>query len=72
MTGIENTKKTIYESIEDQTWNYSFKYESTPYYILESYTDDSSIEDHQIFIDTLTSIASKNKIFSKVEYIGKI
>jgi translation initiation factor 2 alpha subunit (eIF-2alpha) len=72
MTGIENTKKTIYESIEDQTWNYSFKYESAPYYILESYTDDSSIEDHQMFIDTLTSIASKNKIFSKVEYIGKI
>ena len=72
ISGIKNTKKVISEFVEDQKWNYSFKYESAPYYMLESYTDDSCIEDHQEFINTLNSLASKNKIFSKIEYIGKI
>ena len=72
ISGIENTKNIISEFIKDHTWNYTFKYDTTPYYILESYTDNSSLEDHEIFINTLNSVASKNNIFSKIEYIGKI
>lgn len=72
ISGISNTKKIISEFIENKKWNYTFKYDSAPYYILESHTDDSCIEDHQEFINTLNSIASKNKVFSKIEYVGKI
>ena len=72
ISGIANTKKIISEFIENQGWNYTFKYVSTPYYVLESYTHDSCVEDHQEFINTLNSIVSKNKIFFKIEYVGKI
>jgi hypothetical protein len=72
ISGIANTKKIISEFIEDQKWNYTFKYDSAPYYILESYTDDSRVEDHHEFINTLNAMASKNKVFSKIEYVGKI
>ena len=72
ISGIANTKKIISEFVENQKWNYTFKYDSAPYYILESYTDDSCTEDHQEFINTLNSMASKNKVFSKIEYVGKI
>jgi len=72
ISGIANTKKIISEFVENQKWNYTFKYDSAPYYILESYTDDSCTEDHKEFINTLNSIASKNKVFSKIEHVGKI
>ncbi len=71
ISGIPNTKKILEEYLSDQSWNFTFKYDSAPYYILESYSSDSSVEDHQEFIETLKNIASQNKIFSKIEYIGK-
>jgi hypothetical protein len=72
LSGIENTKKYISEFINTQNWNFSFKYDTAPFYILESYTDDSTIEDHQNFIKDFISNVSKHKIFCKNEFIGKI
>jgi translation initiation factor 2 alpha subunit (eIF-2alpha) len=78
--GIANTKKILNDFIQDQLlnspkdqlWNFTFKYDTTPYYILESYTEDSSLDNHTKFIETLNLLATKNNIFSKIEYIGKI
>jgi hypothetical protein len=72
ISGIENTKKVISEFIKDENWDYTFKYDTTPYYILESYTNNSTFENHENFINKLNSLTFKNNIFSKVEYIGKI
>lgn len=69
--GIPNTKNILKDFLADQSWNFTFKYDSAPYYILESYSSDSCIEDHQEFIEALKDISSQNKIFSKVEFIGK-
>ena len=70
--GLPNTKKVLEEFLFDQSWTFSFKYDSAPYYVLESYSSDTSIEDHQNFIQALQEIAGQNKIFSKVEFIGKV
>lgn len=72
MSGIPNTKKVLNDFLSDQSWNFTLKYESAPFYVLESYTNDTTIEDHQEFIETLKELAGQNKIFSKIEYIGKI
>lgn len=70
---INNVKEIISNFTKNLDWiDYSFKYDSTPYYILESYTNNSVIEQHDNFINTLHSLFLKNNIFSKIEYIGKI
>lgn len=70
--GLPNTKKILEEFLSDQSWNFSFKYDSAPYYVLESYSSDTSVEDHQEFIKTLQELAGQNEIFSKIEFIGKV
>lgn len=76
INGINNTKKILEELLNTQNWHFTFKYDSAPYYILESYTNDenqqtSAIENHQQLIESLKELANKNKIFFKIEYIGK-
>ena len=71
LNGIENIKNTIFKIVNEYKFNYSFKYDSTPYYILESNSIDSTIEDHNNFINSLNELAIKNKIFTKIEFIGK-
>ena len=51
--------------------NLILKYETAPYYILESNTSNSSSTDHEIFINQLKE-GITTKLFIKVEYIGKI
>ena len=72
INGIDKTKTVLSEFISDQSWNFTFKYDSTPFYFLESYINDSSVEDHQEFINSLQELANQNKIFSKIEYVGKV
>ena len=72
MSGISTTQKILDEFLSDQSWNFTLKYDSAPNYILESYTTDSTVEDHKEFIEALKELASKNKVFSKIEFIGKI
>lgn len=69
--GINITKQVIEEFVKDITFSYNFKYDSAPYYILESFSYNSTPEDHQEFIECLESVAKENKIFTKIEYIGK-
>jgi translation initiation factor 2 alpha subunit (eIF-2alpha) len=73
LEGIECIKNTILNIIQDpeENWIYTLKYDSTPYYILESNSENSTTENHNRFIEKLNKLAIKNKIFTKVEFIGK-
>jgi hypothetical protein len=68
INGLKNTLNVISEVTKNQEWDYQFKYDTTPYYILESSSTSSSIENHETFINSLNSLANQNKIFAKVEY----
>lgn len=72
MNGLKTTLNTISELTKTQEWDYQFKYDTTPYYILESISDNSSVENHEEFINNLNTLAIQNKIFTKIEYIGSI
>ncbi len=72
INGINNTKKVLTEFLNEQKWNFIFKYDSAPFYILESYTTNTTEENHQEFIQSLEEKLKQNKIFSKIEFIGKI
>ena len=72
--GINPTKKLLKDSLTKINYNYILKYDTTPYYIFESNTDDSTVEDHQKFINKL-DFGIKNinpKIFIKVDYLAKM
>lgn len=53
-------------------FQYSLKYESTPYYIFESNNNDSDISDHDNFINKINKYIINKNIFIKIDYIGKI
>ena len=63
--GIDKTHFVINKIINNfHIDDYILKYESAPYYILETTTD----EIHELFIKTLEKEAKENKIFTKIEY----
>jgi len=57
--------------LSDIKFKYSLKYDSTPYYIFQSETIDSNINDHEYFINTLKNNINNNT-FLKINYIGNI
>ena len=57
--------------LSDIKYKYTLKYESTPYYIFQSETIDSNINDHENFINNLKKNINSNT-FLKIDYIGKI
>jgi translation initiation factor 2 alpha subunit (eIF-2alpha) len=66
--GISHTHKLLNDCLNTITFKYTFKYISTPDYILESSTEDSSITDHKKIIDIL-KVQSQNmtpKVFIQV------
>jgi translation initiation factor 2 alpha subunit (eIF-2alpha) len=75
MNGINKTKEVIRKVIEhNNDWEYTFKYDTPPYYILESknrsYTNDEN--KHEKFIRLLESEAKKeSQLFTKIDFIGK-
>lgn len=72
INGLKDTLNIITLVTKNQEWDYQFKYDTTPYYILESSNTTSSIENHETFIHSLNTLAIQNKIFTKVEYVGII
>jgi translation initiation factor 2 alpha subunit (eIF-2alpha) len=70
--GLYVTQDILNKFILQQNWNFSFKYDTAPYYILESYSNDSTVENHQEFIENLKNIVQENEIFFKADFIGKI
>jgi hypothetical protein len=72
MKGINNTLNVFKTITSNNNWIYTLKYDSAPYYILESISHTSTQTNHEEFIKILESLCKDNKIFIKIEYIGKI
>jgi hypothetical protein len=73
LNGIEHTINIIKNTIDNnKNWEFNFKYETPPYYILESNSINSSKRNHEEFIEFLNNEAKKNNtsLFTKIEYIG--
>ena len=66
--GINITKDIISKILNDIKYNYTFKYDSTPYYFFETMSDETSLSDHQLFVDELKK---NTDIFIKIEYLAK-
>ena len=72
MSGITKTIEMFKKLTEENSdWEYSIKYESTPFYIIESLSNNSSNEHHEELITRLNILSKEYKIFIKVEFIGK-
>lgn len=67
--GTQNTKQLLKNVLDNVQFKYILKYDSTPYYLLESYSNDSSIDDHLNIIKMLEIEATKfePKIFIKTD-----
>jgi len=71
-----NMTKQLLSSIfnkDNIKFNYTFKYEATPNYLFESWSEDSNKEDHERIIKMIenNAIVKANNVFVKVDYIGK-
>lgn len=71
--GVSFTKELIKNVLAKLSLNYDVKYDTSPYYILETFSEDTDEEDHKNFIKTLEIESQKMnpKVFTKVDYIGK-
>jgi translation initiation factor 2 alpha subunit (eIF-2alpha) len=65
--GTGHTKTLLSKVLQTLKFKYTFKYDATPNYILESNSSDSSEDDHKKFIKTLETEAMKcnPKVFIK-------
>jgi translation initiation factor 2 alpha subunit (eIF-2alpha) len=74
VTGVEDIKSVLKEITQNINYKYTLKYESTPYYLFESSTEDSNVNNHQEFVKLLeTTIKDCGfKIFIKCDYVGKL
>lgn len=72
MSGISKTKDMFNQLTEQNNeWEYKIKYDTTPYFIIESYSNNSSNENHEQLVTNLNNLSKEYKLFTKVEYIGK-
>lgn len=72
MSGIEKTKYIINQVISNNKENYNVKYDSAPYFIVESLSHETAVSDHEKIINNFQILSRENKIFMKIEYVGKI
>jgi translation initiation factor 2 alpha subunit (eIF-2alpha) len=72
--GINATKELISKAVSQLKYTYSFRYDTTPYYMFETSTEDSDISSHNKFVKVLETESAKfnPKIFIKTDFIGKI
>jgi hypothetical protein len=72
MSGISKTQE-MFKRLTDENndWEYKIKYDTAPFYIIESTSNNSSIDNHEDLITKLNNIAKEYKLFIKVEYSGK-
>ena len=66
--GTENMKKILNDIFKKIDYKYTLKYDGTPNYLFETYSEDSNKECHEKFIDDLKN---NKELFIKVDYIGR-
>lgn len=72
MNGITKTKDMLNQLTEENNeWEYKIKYDSTPYFIIESFSNNSSTENHENLITNLNNLSKEYKLFTKVDYTAK-
>jgi len=72
--GIIGTKQLFTNVIKNIKYNYTLKYETAPYYIFETSSEDTSDDMHSNFIKMLESESAKmnsSKVFIKTDYIAR-
>uniref|UniRef100_A0A6C0DAZ4 S1 motif domain-containing protein n=1 Tax=viral metagenome TaxID=1070528 RepID=A0A6C0DAZ4_9ZZZZ len=70
--GIQKTKDLLICICTDSKWQYTLKYHTAPYYILESSSETSTAADHESFINLLQSKCSEYNVFTKIDYTAKV
>ena len=71
-SGLSKTQDMFKRLIEENNeWEYKIKYDTTPFYMVESYSNNSSNTNHEELITKLNNISKEYKLFTKVEYTGK-
>ena len=66
--GINVTKDILNKILISVTYKYELKYDGTPYYFFETLSDDTSLLDHEHFVEELKK---NTEIFIKVDYLAK-
>lgn len=66
--GINKTKDFLRQNL-DLNYKYTLKYQTAPYYLFETWSEDSNKEDHEEFIKKLEK--NKGENFIKIDYIAK-
>jgi translation initiation factor 2 alpha subunit (eIF-2alpha) len=71
--GVPHMKKLLEKITNDISYQYSLKYESTPYYLFQTNSIDTSDDTHIEFIKRLELEAGKMnpKVFVKVDFTAK-
>lgn len=72
INGINYTINIIKKIIDiNNDWEFVFKYETAPYYILESNSSNSTKQHHENFLNMITEQSKNNNtLFTKIDYIG--
>jgi hypothetical protein len=67
--GVNTIKDILTQVLDKLSFKYTLNYDSTPFYLFESFSDDSSKSNHEEFIEELKQ---QSDIFIKVEYLAKV
>jgi translation initiation factor 2 alpha subunit (eIF-2alpha) len=66
--GINVTKNILNNILISHSYKYELKYDGTPYYFFETHSDETSLLDHEHFVEELKK---NTDIFIKVDYLAK-
>jgi translation initiation factor 2 alpha subunit (eIF-2alpha) len=74
LNGVNDTKKILSNVLKNIKCKYLLYYDTTPFYIFETYSNDSNIDIHNEFINNINNEIKQQKYntYIKVNFIGKI
>lgn len=74
LSGVNATKELISKVLSQLKYTHNLRYDTTPYYLFESSTEDSDTNSHNKFVKALETESAKfnPKIFIKIDFIGKV